>query len=224
MRAARHLMVLALVTLSLVAAACGGDSLETTEAPGFAGKDKAVDRSPFELVEPKTDAETPTTLEGSDPTLPLPSDIARRVRPGDPSGTTTTTSTTTTIVPTTTMPNAPLSRGRPTSFCGASDYLYSLISIFTNPRLDVEAIGREAPPLIEQYRKFGPPEVAAEVDLVFDTVLVLIAQLAAADFDVPASGVLREVEAIIDGAPKYAEFVAAFTRMQFVEVLTCQTG
>ncbi len=70
-RSARHVAVLAVAAVLAVLAACGGSNGDDTATPGYDGRNKPVDTSPFQMANPST-TDGPTTIPGPGPTLPLP--------------------------------------------------------------------------------------------------------------------------------------------------------
>lgn len=206
----KFLVVVVGTAIAASMAACGSDVVGAGDTPGFSDEQRALDESPFELARPEGGG-GPTTI-ATPPTLFVPG------RAPEPVETTTTTPTTSTTFP---IPQAPSLATVPVSFCGFTSYLYSLVSIFTNEELDIESSTADAPRIIAAFRQFTPPEIQADVALVADTVLSLVAELEAADYDVSEPAFRKKIAGMVSNQPEYEPFLSAYQRVTFVEVSGC---
>ena len=212
----RSILALVVTAVALAAASCGDDIATAGQAPGYSDAEEGVESTeddPFELVRPPG-GDGPTTIPGPGPTLSVP---GREATPPETSSTLPPPVTTTTFP----MPQEPRRPGDPASFCGFSDYLYSMVSIFINPTVDVAATISVAPRTIAAYRRFTPSDIAPDVALVSETVLGLIDRLESAGFDMSAGPVRSEVSAIVTGDERYRPFLTAYDRVKLKEAATC---
>lgn len=207
-------LVLAVVVVTgvLVTTNSAGDisAVGDTEAPGFDGRDRDVDRSPFELAEPTT-TEGPTTV-------PTPRGLGVR-------RTTTTTSTTTTLPPTTTttIPTAVIlpPPDKIDSICGMHDSIFSFQLIWTDPSIDVQQVAEQLQSNMNRYLTVSPPELRDEVDGLRNTLIAMAERLRSAGWNTNDRGVRQLLQAIESQSPPFEQFVSRMNAVRFVEAATC---
>lgn len=212
----RLALCLAVVCVALLGVACSDEVAGAGDTPGFSDSDRQIEDGPFRMAEPD-DRSASTTIPGPGPTLHLPERDPVAIATTSIPGTTAIPGTTTTFP----MPQSVVRPGTPTSFCGYSEYLYSLVSIFINPEVDPADAVRGAEETIEAYRLFTPAAAISDVALVSDTVLGLIEQLEAVAYDINEARFRGEIVAIIRGDARYAQFLRAYERVQVAEGISC---
>ncbi len=178
-------------------------------APGFDGRDRAVDDSPFELAEPTT-TEGPTTIPGG-------------ARPRRSTTTTSTTSTTTTT--TTTIPTSPLLPriSSITSLCGMIDSIQSVSNVFIDTSLDPESVMTGMLIVLDRYAEVSPPDLVGDVRAIRTLFGQLTDQMRDAGWDAQDPGVLRSVDSIRSETPPFGALQGHARRVEFHEAATCPT-
>jgi hypothetical protein len=222
--------IIAFVVL-LAVTACGSSS-QQAGTPGFDDNQKKVDKSPFEMANPTTTA-GPTTIPGAAPTLPLPTttdasgnsarvgsppDVTAAPRQGAnpfaPSGPATTTTTPVQLLP------APPDG----TFCGYSAYLQSMLSVLTNPSIDVKGTVTAATQVIRRLNPLAPAAARNDVETVSNKVLGLIDMLASLNYNVNDPSFRAATNPLIARTPDVRPFIDAYDRVSAAEASVCPTG
>lgn len=219
MTTARRSLFALLLTFAVVVVACGRDTIETSEAPGFSDQERSVDRAPFELAVPNGEG-GPTTSPGQ-PTLPLPDDIEAKVRPG--SLTTTTRPPTTTTTTTSPLPSSIVIPGPTTIFnlCGYSYSLTSLRLVPTTPSVDLPQLSSDLRAALSRYEVVAPPAQRDAVQLVNSQVEVILSALAAAGYDVNAPTVAELIDKASRSVSPFEGFALAAAAVKQHEESEC---
>lgn len=185
---------------------------QSASAPGFAGKDRQVDRSEFSLAGPTTTA-GPTT-------------VPRGKRPAGSRRTTTTSTTTTTTIPpaTTTVPPSALflpETSSVESLCDMVKSVESLQLIFTDPSVNAEQTMLRILSNFDRYLQVSPPELTSNIIGIRESLVLLRNQLR----DAAWNGANPSLRPILDGfryekAP-VANFQQQIREIEFYNAATC---
>ncbi|MCX6525662.1 MAG: hypothetical protein NTX58_13025 [Actinobacteria bacterium] len=185
---------------------------QSASAPGFAGKDREVDRSEFSLAGPTTTA-GPTT-------------VPRGKRPAGSRRTTTTSTTTTTTTPpaTTTVPPKSIFLSDSSSIdslCYMVKSVESLQLIFTDPSVNAEQTMLGILINFDRYLQVAPPELTSNVLGIRESLLLLTQLLR----DAAWNGSDPSLRPILDGfryekAP-VANFQQQIREIEFYNAATC---